>query len=87
MENRPVESGDHLQTGQERQVAESSATVVRKVIRDFFLEKNVVPLGSRIHERIFSLKVEHVLQLIFFGGIDIPTDDNQIWVWPRCTGC
>ena len=78
-----VQSGSHVQVSQDSQVPESFAIIARKVIRDLFIEKKLVPSVNRIYERISSLKVQHVLDLNLFVGIDIPTDDSKSWVWSK----
>ena len=77
VQNWLIQSGDNVRVSQEIQVPEGFAIIVRKVIRDLFIEKKVVPLVSRIYERISSLILQHVLDLNLFVGTDIPTDDSK----------
>ena len=64
---------------------ENFAIIVRKVIRDLSILKKVAPSVNRMYERISSLKVQHVVDLNLFVGIDIPTDDSKLMVWSRST--
>ena len=67
-----------MQVSQESQAPEIFGIIVRKVIRDLFLEKKLaVPSVNPIAQRLPSLKVRHVLDLNLFFGIDIPNDDGK----------
>ena len=81
VQNWPIESGCHVRVSQERQVPERFAIIERKLIRYLLLKKKVVPSVNRIYNRIFSLRVQRVLHLDLFVGIDIRTDDSKLWVW------
>ena len=85
VQNWPFQRGSQVQFSQYIQVPESFAIIVLKVIRDLFIEKNVVPSVNRIYERISSLKERHVLDLNLFFGIVIPTNDSKLRVWSRST--
>ena len=70
---------------QESNVPESFEILLRKVVRDLFLEKNIVPSVNRIYGRITSLEVRHELNLNLFVGINTPTEESKVWVWSRST--
>ena len=85
MHNWSTDSGSHVQVSQENDVPESFETIVRKVVRDLFLEKNVVLSVNRIYERSTSLEVRHVPNMNLFLGTDIPTEESKLWLWSRST--
>ena len=76
LHNWPVESGSHVKVNQESDVPESFEIIVRKLVRDLCLEKNIVSSVNRIYERITSLEFRHVLNLNLFVDIEIPTEEN-----------
>ena len=53
--NWSIGNGSRVKVNQESDVPESFEIIVRKAVRDLFLEKNIVPSINRIYERITSL--------------------------------
>ena len=81
-----VEMWDH-QPAETVQVLKNSAVpeplicVVRKVIRDMFLEKKQQPTLDTIFANILNLKVKDVEHLNLFHGVEIPESKSKIWYW------
>ena len=67
------------------QVPKGMHTVVRKVIRDLFLEKKTTPTLDTIFERLCVLTVHDVHDLNFFNESDIPCMTSKVWLWSRTT--
>ena len=57
--------------------------IVRKIVRDIFLEKKHQPTIDNIYERIVGVQVKDVVHLNLFRGSQLPSLDGQVWVWSR----
>ena len=79
------EGGQSVKTPHDSEVPHSMAALVRKIIRDIFLERKRQPAIDSIYERIIELKVEDVENLNFFSGSDIPIPESPVWIWSRST--
>ena len=79
------EGGQSVKTPHDSEVPSSMAVLVRKIIRDMFLEKKLQPTIDSTYERIIELKVEDVENLNLFNGADIPITESPVWIWSRST--
>ena len=79
-ENWKFKSGESIQVTQKSEVPENFCIIIWQIIRDGFLSKKKIPTVDRAHEKIFELKVEHILHLNLFQASDIPASDSMVWV-------
>ena len=55
--------------------------MVRKTIRDLFLEKKELPTLNIIVEPLNSIQVKEVVHLNLYEEHEIPEGDEPVWSW------
>ena len=85
VDNWPYAAGKPVSKTRSNTVRPEFSNLVRKVVRDIFLEKKHQPTIDNIHVRIVDIQVKDVVHLNLFPGSELPSLDSQVWSWSRLT--
>lgn len=84
VDNWALEHGSKLRYNSKMVVPDNFAAVIRKIVRDIFLEKERVPTIDSVFERIKQYTVQDI-QDCNLDSMEVVDEDMEVWKWSRAT--